>query len=648
MKARSYGSWLLATFCDIALAADCTAIASGNWNDAATWNGCGGGVPGAADVALINAGRTVVIPAGQTVAVAAIEFGATGSFFGLTVDGALTVGDVVHHGNTVDGVGAITVTGTYDLLGNGPLQGQLLPDGTAPALLFAPGSVWNLAGPSMRLIQRAVVQRGAANFSTGGMGCSSTVTWLIASGATLTIGNADSIGSGGIDCRIRNEGTIRKTSAGTFRLTDSRVRLENHGLLDVQAGVFDYFNGGPTEHSGIFRTAAGARLIAPRSTATFAVGTMFEGAGDVRFSGSGGDRSFLGDVAFAGPVEMQEQSPDLVAASGATLRFPAGLTWNSGRLRGPGSFVIPAGSTLTLTGPAPKIVGSFAQVRLEGSTLWQGGELQFQSSATPPQTRLVNAAGADFQVLFRPATMNMSGSDNNVFENLGTFTATTAADAGLFTIGNSLRGTVINSGMMVLAGEVSSQTRAWRQTAGQLILDDVRMRLTGESFDRPLTLEGGVLTGNGVFDGAVLNTGAVILPGGVDAIGAIGVQGRYSETAGASMELDVAGSTPDEYDRLVVSGTPGRIDLRGDIEVNRLGDFQFAGTDALTLVDALTAPATSVPAGVGLDPSFAPVPEVRLDRSRVVLSIDQLFADDLEAPLPAATVPDDVFTSTLD
>jgi hypothetical protein len=630
-----------------ASAAICTATGTGNWNVPATWSGCGGGVPGAADTARINAvsGTTVVtITTGVVVTVARIEFGVTGSPT-LTVDGSLTAGDVVHHGNTINGVGPITVTGTYDWLGSGLLQGFPLPDGSSPVVTFAPGSTWNLSGPARSLSRRAIVQQGNAHFSAASMVCSNAATWQIAASATVTFSAAGNITSHGVDCRIRNEGTIRKTGAGTFQFNDSRVRLENHGLFDVQDGVFDWLNGGgPTEHSGVFRTAAGARLNAPRSAASFAAGTTFEGPGEVHFSG--GDSNFLGDVAFAGPVVMR--GADLVAASGATLRFPAGLTWMSGRLRGPGSFVVPAGSTLVLTGSTPKIVGSFAQVRLEGSTLWHDGELAFQSSATPPQTRLVNAAGADFQVLFRPATMNMSGSDNNVFENLGTFTATTAADAGLFTIGNSLRGTVINSGTMVLAGEVSSQTRVWRQTAGQLLLDEVRMRLTGESFDRPLTLEGGVLTGNGVFDGAVLNTGAVILPGGVDAIGAIGVQGRYSETAGASMELDVAGSTPDEYDRLVVSGTPGRIDLRGDIEVNRLGGFQFGGTDALTLVDALTAPATSVPAGVGLDPSFAPVPEVRLDRSRVVLGIDQLFADDLEAPLPAATVPDDVFTSTLD
>ncbi len=623
-----------------AAAAICTATGTGNWNLPATWSDCGG-VPGAADTARINAVTpvtVVTIPTGVAVTVARIEFGASGSPT-LTVDGALTVGDVVHHGNTINGVGPITVTGTYDWLGSGLLQGFPLPDGSSPVVTFAPGSTWNLSGPARRLSQRAVVQHGNAHFSAASVICNNAVTWQIAAGATLTFSATGNITSEGVDCRIRNEGTIRKTGAGTFQFNDTRVRLENHGLFDVQDGVFDWLNGGgPTEHSGIFRTAAGARLNAPRFATSFAAGTTFEGPGEVRFGD--GDSSFLGDVAFAGPVVMQGGSPNLVAASGATLRFPAGLTWMSGRLRGPGSFVVPVGSTLTLTGPTPKIVGSFAQVRLEGSTLWQAGELQFQSSTTPPQTRLVNAPGADFQVLFRPATMNMSGSDNNVFENLGSFTTTAAADAGLLTIGSSLRGTIINGGTMTLAGAIDSQARTWRQTAGQLVLDDVQMQLAPESFNFPMTLEGGVVSGNAVLTGAVLNTGALILPGGIDTVGEIEIIGRYAEQAGAAMELDIAGPAPDLHDRVVVTGTPGRIDLRGDIEVNRLGGFQFEAADALTVIDALTAPETSQPASVGFDPTFTPMPEARLDRSRVVLTIDQLFDDDFEAPLPAAELLD--------
>ena len=622
-----------------AVAAICTATGTGNWNVPATWSGCGGSVPGAADTARINAVTpltVVTIPTGVAVTVARIEFGAS-STPTLTVDGSLTVGDVVHHGNTINGVGPITVTGTYDWLGSGLLQGFPLPDGSSPVVTFAPGSTWNLSGPTRTLSRRAVVQHGNAHFSAASMVCSNAAIWQITASATLTFSATGNITSHGGDCGIRNEGTIRKTGTGTFQFNDTRVRLENHGLFDVQDGVFDWLNGGgPTEHSGIFRTAAGALLVAPRSTANFAAGTAFEGAGEVRFS-SGGDRTFLGDVAFAGPVTLHESSADLVALDGVTLRFPAGLTWMGGRLRGPGSFVVPAGSTLVLTGPTPKIVGSFAQVRLEGSTLWQAGELQFQSGATTPQTRLVNAPGANFQVLFRPATMDMGGNDNKVFENLGSFTATAAADSGALTIGNSLSGAVINSGTMTLAGAVNSRTREWRQTAGQLVLEDVQMQLAPESFDFSMTLEGGIVSGNAVLAGAVHNSGALILPGGLDAIGAIGIEGRYEETAGASMMLEVAGPALDQHDRVVVTGTPGRIDLRGAIDVLRSGGFQFSAGDRIVVVHAAAAaPAPAKTPVVTIDSTFIPAPDAQVGTNRVMLGISLIFADDFEVPATGA------------
>ena len=617
-----------------ATAATCTATGTGHWNVPSTWSGCGGGVPGAADTARINAVNpvtVVTIPAGLAITVARIEFGASGTPT-LTVDGSVLVGDVVHHGNTINGIGPITVTGTYDWLGSGLLQGAPLPDGSSPTVTFAPGSAWNLSGPTRSISRRSIVQHGDAVFSAASMVCSNAVTWRITSSATLTLAAPGHITSHGIDCRIRNEGTIRKTGAGTFQFNDTRVLLENHGLLDVQGGVFDWFNGGgPIAHSGVFRTAAGAILNAARATSTYAAGTTFEGPGEVRFGD--GDSSFLGDVDFAGPVLMHVGQPDLIAASGAAVRFSAGLTWRSGRMRGPGTIVVPADSTLVLSGPAQKIVGAFAQVRLEGSTLWQDGDLHFQSSTTPPQTRLVNAPGADFHVLFRPARMTMGGSDNNVFENLGRFTATTSADDGILTLDNSLRGTLVNSGTMRLAGAVDSQTRSWRQTAGHLLLDDVRMQLTPVGFNFAMTLEGGVVAGDGVLTGAVVNQGALILPGGIDAIGAIGVIGRYGEGSDAAMQLEVNGTARDRHDRFVVTGSPGSIDLRGHLDIRRLGGYQLEAADAITVIDAVTAPASSQHAVVTLDPTFAPMPEVRQDRNRVVVTRDILFADDFDVPV---------------
>ena len=49
-----------------AYALACTSAGSGGWNLAATWAGCGGGVPGAADTVSIGAGHVVTIDGNAT------------------------------------------------------------------------------------------------------------------------------------------------------------------------------------------------------------------------------------------------------------------------------------------------------------------------------------------------------------------------------------------------------------------------------------------------------------------------------------------------------------------------------------------------------------------------------------------------------
>jgi hypothetical protein len=72
---------LLGSPCSL-LAANCVAVASGNWNASATWGAAGcagaaGGIPGAGDTVTIIGGLTVTIPAGYTAAASWIDVGQT-------------------------------------------------------------------------------------------------------------------------------------------------------------------------------------------------------------------------------------------------------------------------------------------------------------------------------------------------------------------------------------------------------------------------------------------------------------------------------------------------------------------------------------------------------------------------------------------
>ncbi len=617
-----------------ASAATCTATSgTGSWIVPATWTGCAGGVPGAADTAQINAGSTVTIPTGAAVTVAAIEFGATGFTNGLTVDGTLSVGNLAQRGGSViTGLGAITVTGTYDWVGSGALDGVLRPDGTAPPLILAPGSVWNLNATTLLLRRRAIVQQGSANFSAVNLGCSSTVSWLIASGATLTVSNESAVGSGGVNCLIRNEGTIRKTGAGTtFRLTDPRVHLENHGLIEVLSGTFSFDrSGGPTRHSGTFRTSAGATLVAPTTTAHFDAGTRFEGGGSVTFTGGGGPRTFNTSVDFAGPVILAGSggTSDLVAAAGVSLGFLAGLDWQQGSLVGPGTYRVPAARTLTLSGTQQKVLAAGAQLLLEGSTLWQGGSLVLSAPPTPPITRLFIAPGADFQVQFRPATINF-GNGDPLFENAGTFTATANSAAGALTLTLGTGDSLINRGTTRLAGAINVQRR-WRQAGGVIDLQDVQLSVPATPL-RALTLDGGRLQGTGTITGDVINNAGVLAPGSSSVPGTLEIAGRYTEAAGARLAFRVGGAATGEYDELLLSDPFGTAALAGTLAVQRFGSYQFAPSDSVPILIANAR--TGAFAAIELDPAFAPPPLVQQLTGGVVLGLStRLFADGFETP----------------
>ncbi len=628
---------LLLTACSVVPAAHgatCTATSgAGSWTVPATWTGCAGGVPGAADTARINAGSTVTIPTGASVTVATIEFGATGFTYGLTVDGVLNVGDLAQRGaSVITGLGAITVTGTYDWVGSGALDGVLRPDGTAPPLTLAPGSVWNLNAASLSLRRRAIVQQGTANFSAGNLGCSSTVRWRIAAGAMLTVSHEGAIGSGGVNCLIRNEGTIRKTGAGTtFRLIDPRVQLENHGVIEVLAGTFSFEgSGGPTNHSGIFRTSAGATLVPPTATANFSAGTRFEGAGTVQFTGSFGPRTFNSDVQFPGPVSVVGAvgGTELVAATGVELVFLAGLDWQQGLLAGPGSYRIPSARTLTLGGTQQKVLAAGAQLIVEGSTLWQGGNLVLSTTATPPLTRLFIAPGADFRVLFRPATINF-GNGDPLFENAGTFTATANANAGPLTFSFGTGNSMLNRGTTRLAGSVDV-LRSWRQSEGVLDLQGAQLSVPA-SLQRALTLDGGRLQGTGTITGDVINNAGVLAPGSSSGPGTLEIAGRYTEAAGARLAFRVGGAATGEYDELLLSDPFGTAALAGTLAVQRIGSYQFAPNDSVPILIANAR--SGAFAAIELDPGFAPPPLVQQLAGGVVLGLStRLFADGFETP----------------
>ena len=145
-------------------------------------------------------------------------------------------------------------------------------------------------------------------------------------------------------------------------------------------------------------------------------------------------------------------------------------------------------------------------------------------------------------------------------------------------------GTIFVNGALTVfladAGTASTLNGAIRGT-GSLIKDGLgTLTLTGKNtFTGGTVLSAGTLTVNGP---QALGLGNVVLNGGI--LNAdprpINVKGNYTQNAGATLQLEVAGSNPGQYDTLNVGGNAA---LGGTLQLISLG-FQPKGGNQLTLV----------------------------------------------------------------
>ena len=243
-----------------AAAKTCTAGVSGAWDTAATWS-CSpapNAVPGAADV--------VVIPAGKTVTVAADAMAAQVTLRG----GTLALGDattLATAGLTVAGGG--TIGGALDAVFSVALPGgaQAAVDGlltvSGPFMVVSGAGTFAIAGP-LAIDNGGAVESDVATSWTG------TAPWMIGgsdgdpatavfemSSAPLTLSGATSAQSPGGDGQIRLDGsaTLSKADATTSTLAID-VSLDAPSAVHVDAGTLI----GSFEGSGSLSVAPGATL----------------------------------------------------------------------------------------------------------------------------------------------------------------------------------------------------------------------------------------------------------------------------------------------------------------------------------------------------------------------------------------------------
>ena len=256
---------------------------------------------------------------------------------------------------------------------------------------------------------------------------------------------------------------------------------------------------------------------------------LFDIQGDLDINQGGG-----GTFVNAGTLQKSDGSGD------AVITLPLS---NSGTVK------VDSGS-LTLSGPS---TSSGDYNILPGAMLLLAGDSNHTITGAEGAV-----TGAGILGISEGASLILSndGMLSAVVDNAGTMTKSGAT--GISTFGAP----VSNSGTVVAASGTMAFTEGFTQSAGLT-------RLSGGDISGDLTINGGVLTGNGTVYGSVDNVAGLVSPGASPGI--LTISGNYSQGSSGTLLVEVGGYTPGvDYDLLNVLGT---VTLDGKLEVAQYGEF---------------------------------------------------------------------------
>ncbi|MEO0558592.1 MAG: T9SS type A sorting domain-containing protein [Bacteroidota bacterium] len=363
-----------------------------------------------------------------------------------------------------------------------------------------------LPGPSNA---RGVRGSGTTLTSDGTVELIGSGSFYISDGATVT--NAGTwVLSGDVNLRARNEGntfrntgTLRRAGEAKTQITDDGLFFENTGLIDVQEGELR-IQVPSTYTNTAFAVASGALLRLQVNGARFEGTTTGDPAGTLRID----THITAGDGA--------------VWALGGT-----GITWLDGYLEEGGlrnTGLVQLSGTSNLRG-----------VRGPGTTLTNDGTVELTGGGSFYISDGATVTNAGTWVLTGDVNLR-SRNDGNTFRNTGT----------LRRDGDGV--TQITSGDLAV------------ENAGTITVHEGELRNT-----LPFThMDGAVIQGEGTFfPGPTFTLAGGVSPGASPGI--LTWDGAYQPEATASLDIEIGGASPGEYDQLVVTGDAhvnGRLSVR--------------------------------------------------------------------------------------
>lgn len=427
-------------------------------------------------------------------------------------------------------------------------SGDVLPGTTDDVVIAGAGSVTYSSGAStvQSLSTDRTLQITGGSLTTGTLQVNTAIS--VDSSATLTVststtnqGTISSAGTLKLGATINNTGSIQIT-AGTTTIGKKGSTWSNAGTIELQGGILQLAGNLSQSHLDtytrtggtviVFGTFTGDMNLTASTGSVILIGTLK----DSQYSATPGVQLSIDNGAIIDNVTLNS---DVVATTSSPL-VRNGLTLHNAVFKLDTAVLDFEGAQSVLG------TGEFTSIGVLGSTI---------RSITRGATLTVGAG----ILLHGPSDLALGATNTGQFVNQGTINADAAGKT--VTLGKGFH----NAGNVVASLGNIFFSDPYTQDSGQTIVH------SGSTFGfgtTAITLNGGILAGDGIVKGNVTN-GADVAPG-IDGAGVLTIVGNYTQSPTGRLLVDLGGDSPGEYDQLSVSGTAS---LAGSIVVDLQDGF---------------------------------------------------------------------------
>jgi hypothetical protein len=476
---------------------------------------------------------------------------------------------------------------------------------------------------------------GSTTWSAGAIGFGGATVATFENAGTLSVTGTDPTFLHTVCCA---PGLVHNTSTGTITRASGtgdvamNVPFDNDGSVGLSTGkLIVGFDG--SDSGGSFAIATGSEFKTNANFALLAT-AQITGAGTMNIAG--GTTTVPQNATFS-PANLTIGGGILTldAASAITGAFSmtAGSRRGTGTLGLDGTASITGGSFL---GSGTTTVATAAPAALAGSFGIYSGHTLNLTVPTTWSSGTIGFGGADVGSLVNASTLTVSGDvgalhdvccSPGLIRNTATMTRNTSTGTATLNVPFENAGT-----LDLQTGTLSHPAYSWTQTAG---LTNVH---AGATLSANPEIQGGTFEGGGTVAGNLTNTGGSVAPGASP--GTLTITGDYTQAPGATLDVDLAGTTPGtQFDHLLVGGVAT---LDGTLALHS-GVFTPTITDTFKIIAGASSRIGTFSALTGSGAGNGIAYSAQYDADGATLLVNSTPPSNTSAPsIPAAGHPGDV------